>query len=51
MWVFLMTEVMFFGGIFTAYVVYRTFHAEGFAAASSQARGDARRDQHRGADL
>ena len=36
MWVFLMTEVMFFGGIFTAYVVYRTFHAQGFAAASSQ---------------
>ena len=36
MWVFLMTEVMFFGGIFTAYVVYRTLHAAGFAAASHE---------------
>jgi cytochrome c oxidase subunit 3 len=36
MWVFLMTEVMFFGGIFTAYVVYRSFHASGFAAASHE---------------
>ena len=36
MWVFLMTEVMFFGGIFTAYVVYRTYHAAGFAAASHE---------------
>jgi cytochrome c oxidase subunit 3 len=35
MWVFLMTEVMFFGGIFTAYVVYRAFRAPAFAAASA----------------
>lgn len=34
MWVFLVTEIMFFGGLFTAYTVYRPFHAEAFAAAS-----------------
>ena len=36
MWIFLMTEVMFFGGLFTAYVIYRTRHAEGFASASAE---------------
>jgi cytochrome c oxidase subunit 3 len=36
MWIFLMTEVMFFGGLFTAYVIYRSRHAEGFASASAQ---------------
>ena len=36
MWIFLMTEVMFFGGLFTAYVIYRSLHSEGFAAASAQ---------------
>jgi cytochrome c oxidase subunit 3 len=34
MWVFLVNEVMFFGGLFTVYVVYRTLHPEGFAHAS-----------------
>ena len=35
MWVFLVTEIMFFGGLFTAYVVYRgTFHGA-FAAAAT----------------
>src|SRR5262249_12808803 len=34
MWVFLAQEVMFFGGLFTCYVVYRTLHATGFAHAS-----------------
>jgi len=34
MWVFLITEVMFFGGMFTAYTIYRSFHPEAFAAAS-----------------
>jgi cytochrome c oxidase subunit III len=34
MWVFLVTEVMFFGGMFTAYVVYRTFYPVAFADAS-----------------
>jgi cytochrome c oxidase subunit 3 len=34
MWVFLLTEVLFFGGLFTAYTVYRLWHYEAFAAAS-----------------
>jgi cytochrome c oxidase subunit III len=34
MWVFLVTEIMFFGGIFTAYTVYRAAYAAAFAAAS-----------------
>ncbi len=34
MWVFLVTEVLFFGGLFLAYVVYRTASPEGFMAAS-----------------
>ena len=35
MWVFLVTEIMFFGGIITAYVVYRSFYPAAFADASS----------------
>ncbi len=35
MWVFLVTEVMFFGGVFTAYVVYRALFPEGFGHASN----------------
>ncbi|MBI5504397.1 MAG: cytochrome c oxidase subunit 3 family protein [Deltaproteobacteria bacterium] len=34
MWVFLVTEIMFFGGLLTAYVVYRTAYPEVFATAS-----------------
>jgi cytochrome c oxidase subunit 3 len=34
MWVFLVTEVMLFGGMFTAYTVYRTVYPEGFAEGS-----------------
>jgi cytochrome c oxidase subunit III len=34
MWVFLVTEVMFFGGLFTAYMVYRASAPETFAVAS-----------------
>jgi cytochrome c oxidase subunit 3 len=34
MWVFLITEVMFFGGLFTAYVVYRVANPSVFAGAS-----------------
>jgi cytochrome c oxidase subunit 3 len=34
MWVFLMTEVLFFGGLFMAYTVYRTWYPEMFIAAS-----------------
>jgi cytochrome c oxidase subunit 3 len=34
MWVFLMTEIMFFGGMFLGYAVYRSLHPEAFHAAS-----------------
>jgi cytochrome c oxidase subunit 3 len=34
MWVFLVTEIMFFAGMFTAYVAYRSLYPEGFAHAS-----------------
>jgi cytochrome c oxidase subunit III len=34
MWLFLVTEVMFFGGLFAAYTVYRTRYFDGFAEAS-----------------
>ena len=36
MWVFLATEIMFFGGLFTAYMVYRSSFPGAFAAASRQ---------------
>ncbi len=35
MWIFLITEVMFFGGMFTAYTVYRRAYSDAFAVASS----------------
>jgi cytochrome c oxidase subunit III len=35
MWVFLITEIMFFGGLFMAYLVYRTWYPDAFAAGSS----------------
>jgi len=35
MWVFLVTEVMFFGGLFTAYTAYRAWYPNAFAVASS----------------
>src|SRR5262245_13854921 len=34
MWIFLATEVMFFGGLFLAYTIYRLRYEEAFAAAS-----------------
>ena len=34
MWVFLVTEIMFFGGMFLAYLVYRLAHFNDFGAAS-----------------
>ena len=35
MWLFLVTEIMFFGGMFTAYVIYRSRWPEAFKAASN----------------
>ncbi|MGH2627121.1 MAG: cytochrome c oxidase subunit 3 family protein [Anaerolineales bacterium] len=34
MWLFLVTEIMFFGGFFLAYLVYRTRYQEAFVAGS-----------------
>jgi cytochrome c oxidase subunit 3 len=34
MWVFLVTEIMFFAGMFTVYVAYRSLYPEAFAHAS-----------------
>jgi len=34
MWVFLVTEIMFFGGLFTAYVAYRSAYPVAFGLAS-----------------
>ena len=35
MWVFLVTEIMFFGGMFLAYTLYRTQYPQAFASASN----------------
>jgi cytochrome c oxidase subunit 3 len=35
MWLFLVTEIMFFGGMFCAYLIYRLSHFSDFAAASN----------------
>src|SRR5438045_6369655 len=35
MWVFLATEVLFFGGMFLGYTVYRSLHPQVFQAASN----------------
>jgi cytochrome c oxidase subunit 3 len=34
MWVFLVTEVLFFGGLFATYMIYRSWYPDAFAAAS-----------------
>ncbi|HEY4282943.1 MAG TPA: cytochrome c oxidase subunit 3 family protein [Chthoniobacterales bacterium] len=34
MWVFLVTEILFFGGMFTAYTVYRSLHLQAFVTGS-----------------
>ena len=34
MWVFLVTEIMFFGGLFAAYAIYRSLYLSGFEAGS-----------------
>ncbi|MCC7417084.1 MAG: cytochrome c oxidase subunit 3 family protein [Acidobacteria bacterium] len=36
MWVFLVTEVLFFGGLFATYAVYRWWYPDAFAAASHE---------------
>src|SRR5262245_46712948 len=36
MWLFLVTEVLFFGGLFLAYSIYRAWYPEAFAFASHE---------------
>lgn len=36
MWLFLVTELLFFGGLFLAYIVYRAWYPELYTAASTQ---------------
>ena len=36
MWVFLATEVLFFGGLFTAYAVYRMYYTQAFQQGSRE---------------
>jgi cytochrome c oxidase subunit 3 len=36
MWVFLVTEVLFFGGLFVTYAVYRSFYPAAFSASSHE---------------
>lgn len=36
MWLFLLTEVMFFGGLFTAYLIFRNWYYPAFVEASHQ---------------
>ncbi len=36
MWIFLVTEVMFFGGLFTAYLLYRVWYPEAWSEGSEE---------------
>ena len=36
MWLFLLTEIMFFGGLFFAYLLYRNWYHDAFVVASNQ---------------
>src|SRR5882762_452543 len=36
MWLFLLTEIMFFGGLFFAYLLYRNWYYPAFSVASNQ---------------
>ena len=38
MWLFLLTEIMFFGGMFFAYLLYRNWYYDAFVAGSHQLR-------------
>ncbi|MEX0769615.1 MAG: cytochrome c oxidase subunit 3, partial [Balneolaceae bacterium] len=36
MWIFLVTEILFFGGLFAAYIVYRSWYPELYTLASEE---------------
>jgi heme/copper-type cytochrome/quinol oxidase subunit 3 len=48
MWVFLVTEIMFFGGMFLAYTLYR-YNIRGVCRRQQSPGYKTRRHQHRGA--
>jgi cytochrome c oxidase subunit 3 len=50
MWLFLVTEIMFFGGMFCAYLIYRVQHFNAFAAGKPATQHQAGRVQHRRPD-
>ena len=50
MWVFLVTEIMFFGGLFATYIVYRSLYLPAFEIGSRLLKVEFRRHQHRRAD-
>ena len=47
MWIFLATEVLFFGGLFLSYTIYRFNYSETFAAASRHTGSDSWRREYR----
>ena len=47
MWIFLASEVLFFGGLFVTYAVYRSFNEDAFRLASAHTADPLRLDQHR----
>src|SRR5271155_1104025 len=38
MWLFLLTEIMFFGGMFFSYLLYRNWYYDAFVTSSNQLR-------------
>ena len=50
MWVFIAQEIMFFGGMFAAYLIYRLWFYAGLHRGQPGARSRARRHQHGRAD-
>ena len=50
MWVFLVTEILFFGGMFTSYMVYRSLHLQAFITGSHLLEVKVRRHQYGCAD-
>ncbi len=51
MWIFLVTEIMFFGGMFASYLIYRLSYYNAWVAGSRTMEIQLRRRQHGGAHL
>ena len=51
MWLFLLTEIMFFGGLFTAYLIYRNWYYPSFCCRFAYAQHLRRQFEHAGAHL